>query len=190
LRIGELLYKYRSYTPIPFFIAGVALAHPRDDLMIFGAMLMAFGELLRIISVGYIGESSRASEIVADKLITNGPYAYIRNPIYTGNMFLYMGASIFAGGWLPYLLYLVTLFFSIQYSLSVKYEESILSELHGKSYQDYIETVPRFYPRMSAYPQKSNLKMDLAAAFKSERTTFLTIIGFIVLVQLVAYIKT
>jgi protein-S-isoprenylcysteine O-methyltransferase Ste14 len=157
--------------------------------MIFGAILMAFGELLRIISVGYIGEASRAREIVADKLITNGPYAYIRNPIYTGNMFLYMGASIFAGSWLPYLLYLVILFFSIQYSLSVKYEESILTEIHGKSYSDYLESVPRFYPRMSAYSKKSNHKMDLAIALASEKTTFLAIIGFIVMVQLVSYIK-
>jgi protein-S-isoprenylcysteine O-methyltransferase Ste14 len=184
-----MLYKYRGYTPVPFFIAGVILANPRTDLMIFGVLLMAFGELLRIISVGYIGVSSRAREIVSEKLITNGPYSFIRNPMYTGNMFLYMGASIFAGGWLPYLLYLVILYFSIQYSLSVKFEESVLEELHGEAYSDYLESVPRFYPRLTAYPQKTNQKMDLTSALVSEKTTFMAIIGFIVLVQLVSYFK-
>ena len=189
MKTGELLYKYRGYTPIPFFIAGILLATPREDLMIFGALLMAFGELLRIISVGYLGVSSRAREIVAENLITNGPYAYIRNPIYTGNMFLYMGASIFAGGWLPYLLYLVIFYFSIQYSLSVKYEESELEKLHGDEYKDYLDSVPRFYPRLSAYPSKSNQKPDLSSAMLSEKTTFFAIIGFIVLVYLVSYLK-
>jgi protein-S-isoprenylcysteine O-methyltransferase Ste14 len=189
LKLGEILYKYRGYTPVPFFIAGIILANPRSDLMIFGAVLMAFGEIVRIISVGYIGVSSRAREIVSEKLITNGPYSFIRNPIYTGNMFLYMGAAIFAGGWLPYLLYLVILYFSIQYSLSVKYEESALEKLHGEAYSDYLEAVPRFYPRLSPYPQQTNQKMDLASALVSEKTTFLAIIGFVVLVQLVSYLK-
>jgi protein-S-isoprenylcysteine O-methyltransferase Ste14 len=188
--MGEFFYKYRGYTPVPFLIAGVILANPRADLMIFGAILMAFGELLRIVSVGYLGVSSRAREIVAEKLVTNGPYAFIRNPMYTGNMFLYMGASIFAGGWLPYLLYLVILFFSIQYSLSVNYEELNLEDLHGEVYQDYKESVPRFYPRLSSYPQKTNYKMDLTTALISERTTFFSIIGFILLVQFVSFLKS
>jgi protein-S-isoprenylcysteine O-methyltransferase Ste14 len=190
LRFGELLYKYRGYTPVPFFIAGIILAHPREDLMIFGSILMAFGELLRIISVGYLGVSSRAREIFAEKLVTNGPYAYLRNPMYTANMFLYMGASIFAGGWLPFMLYLVILFFSIQYSLSVKYEEVSLEVLFGKPYLDYKESVPRFYPRLSPYPQKSNVKMNLTTAFISEKTTFMAIIGFIIMVQLIWYLKS
>jgi len=190
LKIGELLYKYRGYTPLPFFIAGVIVANPREDLMIFGAILMAFGELLRIVSVSYLGFSSRAREIVAEKLVTNGPFAYIRNPMYTGNMFLYMGASIFAGGWLPFMLYLVILFFSIQYSLSVKYEESGLKEIYGEKYLHYIEAVPRFYPRLSPYAQKSKEKMDLATALLSEKTTFLAITGFIMMVLLVWYLKS
>jgi protein-S-isoprenylcysteine O-methyltransferase Ste14 len=189
LKLGELLYKYRGYTPIPFILIGLVFAEPREDLMVFGAILMAFGELLRFISVGYLGDSSRAREIVAEKLVTNGPYAFIRNPIYTGNMFLYMGASIFAGSLLPYLLYLVILYFSIQYSLCVKYEESILDALHGEDYLNYKEAVPRFYPRLSPYSHKSSYKIDLSTALASERTTFLGIIGFIILVQLIAYIK-
>lgn len=190
MKIGELLYKYRGYTPVPFFIAGIILANPREDLMIFGAILMAFGELLRIISVGYLGVSSRARELVSEKLVTNGPYAFLRNPMYTGNMFLYMGASIFAGGWLPYMLYLAILFFSIQYSLTVKYEESGLENTHTEKYLNYKESVPRFYPRLSPYPEKSKEKLDLSTAIISEKTTFLAIIGFILMVQLIFHLKS
>ena len=190
MNIGELLYKFRGYTPVPFFIAGILLANPRDDLMIFGAILMAFGELLRIISISYLGVSSRARELVTDKLITNGPYAFLRNPVYTGNMFIYMGASIFVGGWLPYMLYLVILFFSIQFSLIVKYEESGMKNTHQEKFINYRESVPRFYPRLSPYPEKSKEKMDISSAFISEKTTFIAIIGFIILVHLVSYLKS
>jgi len=186
LRAGKLLYKYRGYTPAPFIVAGIFLADPRNDLMIFGAILMVFGELLRMVSVWYLCVSSRAREVVAEKMITNGPYAYLRNPMYMGNMFIYMGASIFAGGWLPFMLYLVILVFSIQYSLTVKFEESVLKDLFGEKYLDYTESVPRFYPRLSAYPQKSKEKFFLATSLKSEKTTFLAIIGFIILVQIVS----
>ena len=190
MRIGEQLYKYRGYTPVPFFIAGIVLANPQNDLMIFGGILIAFGEVLRLISVGYLGVSSRAREIVTEKLVTNGPYAYLRNPMYMGNIFLYVGASIFAGAWLPIMLYLVILFFSIQYSLTVKYEESCLIDVHGEKYLDYRETVPRFYPRLSPYPHKSKVKVDLKTALMSEKTTFLAIIGFIIMVLAVFYLKS
>lgn len=190
MKIGEQLYKYRGYTPVPFIIASVVLANPRADLMIFGAILISFGEFLRIISVSYLGVSSRAREIVTEKLVTNGPYGYLRNPMYMGNIFIYMGASIFSGAWLPLMLYLVILFFSIQYSLTVQYEESCLIDVHGDKYLDYKETVPRFYPRLSPYPHKSKEKMELATALMSEKTTFLAISGFIIMVLVVFYIKS
>jgi len=190
VKIGEQLYKYRGYTPVPFFIAGVVLANPREDLMIFGAILFSFGEFLRIISVSYLGVSSRAREIVTEKLVTNGPYGYLRNPMYMGNILIYMGASIFSGAWLPLMLYLVILFFSIQYSLTVKYEESCLIDVYGDKYLDYKETVPRFYPRLSPYPHKSKEKMELATALMSERTTFLSISGFIIMVLVIFYLKS
>ena len=190
MKIGQILYSYRGYAAVPFFIAGIALANPGDDLMIFGAILMIFGEILRIISVGYLGVSSRARTIVTEKLVTNGPYAYLRNPMYVGNIFIYMGASIFAGGWLPYLLYLVILFFSIQYSFIAKYEEMCLEDTHKEKYTEYKETVPRFYPRLSPYPKKSKEKIELTSALISEKTTFFAIIGFIVLVRFVFYFKS
>ena len=74
--------------------------------------------------------------------------------------------------------------------MAVKYEESDMEDLHGDDFLNYKENVPRFYPRLTPYPQKSKEKMDLATALRSERTTFLTIIGFIILVQVVSYLNS
>ena len=65
----------------------------------------------------------------APQLVTNGPYAYVRNPLYIGNMMLYSGAGIISNFWLPWLLVFIWIFFGIQYHFIVKLEEEKLQEL-------------------------------------------------------------
>ena len=43
MNIGKVSFTYRSYVPVPFFITGVLLADPQQDLVTFGALLMAAG---------------------------------------------------------------------------------------------------------------------------------------------------
>jgi protein-S-isoprenylcysteine O-methyltransferase Ste14 len=180
----EYLFKYRGYLPVLFFIAGVLWASPRTDLVIFGAILMAFGELIRFIAVSYLGSTTRSGQIASDELVTNGPYAYLRNPIYLGNIFIYMGASILSGAWLPYLLYLVIIFFAIIYHLFIRYEESALSSRYSAKYEDYKNYVPSIFPRLSAYHNRGDKKPDLSVALSAERLTFLSELAFVLLVMI------
>lgn len=180
MNIGKRLFIYRRFAPVPFFIAGVLLADPRHDLVVFGALLMAAGELLRLAAVSYTGPAIRSHEIYRGELVTNGPFAYLRNPVYFGNLLLYSGASILCGAWLPYLLYIVIIFFTIYYSFCIRYEEKQLHEAFGRSYQDYLNMVPRFFPRLSAYPDRGNKQADMQAGFRAEAATFLTIGGFLI----------
>ena len=187
MKIGEFIFKFRGITPIPFLIVAIILAEPREDLVVFGGILMIAGELLRLAGVSYAGASTRARELVTEKLITNGPYAYVRNPMYFGNVLMYAGASILAGAWLPYLLYLVIIFFSIQYGICVRYEEAYLEKIFSEEYIRYNNLVPRFFPRISPYPDRGHDKPDLIAAFFSEKTTFLGILGFLILISVRLY---
>jgi len=190
LTFGKILFEKRGYVPIPFFIIAVIFANPREDLMTFGAILMIGGELLRLTAASYLGIASRSPKIETTKLVTNGPFAYVRNPIYFGNLLLYMGASIFAGALLPYLLYLTIVFFTIFYSIVVKYEESFLNDVFGTGYESYLINVPRFFPRLSAYPERGNTKPNYSIGFDAEKSTFITIIGFIALVLISWYIQS
>jgi len=190
LNIGQLVFKLRGYIPVPFFIAAVILANPQRDLVIFGGILMVFGEILRLAGISYIGRCTRAMEIVADELITNGPFAYLRHPMYLGNMFIYIGASILGGGWLPYMLYLVILFFSVLFAFHITYEESQLIKLFGEEYIMYKEVVPRIFPRLTSYPEKSKKRPHMTEAIKSEKFTFLALFGYLLLILFSWYIKT
>ena len=171
----EFFFKYRGYTPIPFFILAIVYANPQKDLFIFGILLVIFGELIRIWGVAYAGCATRTREVKeAPLLVTNGPYAFMRNPLYFGNMFIYSGFIIATGALLPSLLYITILFFSIQYSLIVSLEEKGLEELFGEQYLQYKRAVPRFYLRLSPYPGRTQIKADYFKALKSEKTTFLS----------------
>ncbi len=189
MNIGQLVFKLRWYVPVPFFIAAVILANPQKDLVVFGGILMVFGEILRIAGASYIGTRTRAREIAADELITNGPFAYLRHPIYLGNMFIYIGASIVGGGWLPYMLYLVILLFSVLFAFQITYEESQLTKLFGEEYIMYKEVVPRIFPRLTSYPEKSKKKPNIIEAIKSEKAIFLALFGYLFLILFSSYIK-
>ncbi len=181
MNIGELFFKMRGYTPIPFLLAALVFAQPRKDLITFGLILIVFGELMRIWGVAYAGGATRTRDVGAPQLVTNGPFAFLRNPLYFGNMFIYVGVSIMTGAWLPYLMYLVIFFFSIQYAFIVRLEEGKLSDLFGDEYMKYKEEVPRFFPRISPYPYRTKIKPNFAGALKSEKTTFIAMGTFIVL---------
>jgi protein-S-isoprenylcysteine O-methyltransferase Ste14 len=190
LTLGQILFKNRGYVPIPFIIVAVLFANPREDLMVFGGILMVCGELLRLLASSYLGISSRSSNIDTSKLVTNGPYAYVRNPIYFANLLLYMGGSILAGALLPYLLYLIFIFFTIFYALVVRYEESRLREAFENKYESFLNNVPRFFPRLSAYPNAGNTKPNFSDGLNAEKSTIANIIGFVALVLISWYIQS
>ena len=176
MKFRELLFKNRNYTPIAFYIIGIILAQPRQDLFVFGMILVGFGELMRLWGLSYTGLDETSLVVSETELVTNGAYAHIRNPIFTGNIFMSIGMIIALGGGLPHLLFIGLFFFPIMYQLISSYEEEMLSQKYGKSYDEYRMAVPRFYPRISAYPEHTNIKPDFSSAFNSEKYMFLAII--------------
>ena len=89
-------------------------------------------------SVSYAGGETRTTSVGAPSLCTAGPYGFVRNPIYVGNMLMYLGIVIVAGSPNLMLMALATMsFFIIQYSLIISLEEEKLDELFGSDYTTY-----------------------------------------------------
>jgi protein-S-isoprenylcysteine O-methyltransferase Ste14 len=79
---------------------------------------------------------------VADHLITNGPFAVTRNPMYLANTLLLMGIGmIFGSTW--FLLLAIVAAFATQ-KLAIEREEKMLMEKFGKKYRDYAKRVRRW----------------------------------------------
>jgi len=99
------------------------------------------------------------------RLVTNGPFSYVRNPLYLSDI-ISMTVIGLAGPPIAILiLFLGKIITSYMY---VIYEEDSLSKKWGKEYKEYIENVPRFIPRLTAYKSKKqniNWKDGLAYNF-------------------------
>ena len=77
------------------------------------------------------------------KLVTSGPYRYIRNPIYVADVLISLGIAFLANS---LYLYLVLVIFSIMILIVPIIEEPWLVKQYGANYISYFEKVPRFVP--------------------------------------------
>jgi len=188
-KIAAKIFKYRSYTPIPFII--VMLLYQRANIwsLIAGFLIAAFGEFMRLWGVSWAGSETRTTGPVGGTyLIISGPFAHLRNPLYFGNLFLYVGIGIMSYALFPYLQIAALAFFIFQYYNIVKEEEGYLITAFGKEYQDYAASVPRFIPRVSAYKNEGveQPPFNLQAGLKSERRT-LQAFSFVTLTLIVLW---
>ena len=114
MRLGQFFFKNRSYTPIPFLVVLFLFGRPAIISLIIGFIVSASGELLRIWAVSYAGSETRTTKLGASVLVTQGPYAYVRNPLYLGNLLIYFGVSIMANSLFPYLQIIGIIYFYLQ----------------------------------------------------------------------------
>lgn len=184
--IRQFFFKYRSYTPIPLVLVLLYFSDPFQPAIYFGIGLLAVGELIRIWAVRYAGGRTRTRNVGAPKLVTSGPFAYVRNPLYLGNMLMYLGIVLIAGGAIMWLLFLLTLlFFIIQYSLIVSLEQETLKKKFGEEYLLYCKNVPALFPRLKAWEGKeAQDPKKFSKVFKPEKSTLINIIIILTLIYI------
>jgi hypothetical protein len=124
----------------------------------------------------------------APEVVVAGPFAYVRNPLYVGNILTYIGIGIMSNALFPWLVIAAAMWFAFQYFQIVLAEEEFLMNEFGAGYVEYKKNVPRFIPRLSPYvdPVQSNQLLNWKEAVHSERRTFQAI-GLVLLVLLVLW---
>ena len=155
-----------------------ALGKPSAFSIALGLPLAFVGEAIRAWAVGYSGVTTRGSVVEAPALVTAGPYAYVRNPLYVGNVITALGFSVaFTGknaG--PLRVGLITASLATMlavYTVIVPHEEDFLRETFGAAFDDYVARVPRIFPTLEpAEPQAGSY--DPAVIGKAESRTFIT----------------
>ena len=86
------------------------------------------------------GEPAQHNIKRQQELVTDGPFAFSRNPIYLGLLLYLLGFELALQSFL--LVIVLPIFWLILYA--VKKEEKLLEGYFGKSYQEYKRKVPRF----------------------------------------------
>ena len=184
--IGRLLFRLRSLTAIPFILIVIFFSRPTFTSALIGVIPLILGEWLRLWAVGYAGGATRSRTLgAASDLVTAGPYAHVRNPLYLGNLLLSLGVCVIANVYWMTIVLLVGYF--IQYLPIIASEEAYLREFCGSTYQSYYAAVPRFIPRLRSYANPSTHSFSFSRALKAEKRTLTAIacvIGAIVVAAL------
>ena len=186
--IRQSLFQYRSYTPFPFLIAMVLFATPTLTTLACGFVLTLLGESLRFWGVAHAGSLTRVTGSVgAPEVVVSGPFSYVRNPLYIGNILMYTGVGVMANAITPWLVLVALVWFSVQYSLIVSLEEEFLEKEFGDGYLEFKKNVPRFVPRLHPYlhPARERQKPSWVEAVRSERRTFQAILLVMLLLVLI-----
>jgi protein-S-isoprenylcysteine O-methyltransferase Ste14 len=169
--LRDRLFTLRSYTPIPFLILGLIFGHPTIISLIAGAAVSLLGEAIRFWGVGHATSETRVTGTVgASRLVVSGPFGYVRNPLYVGNMLLYTGFGVMAN--IPWLIILTFAWFVFQYAMIVSREEEFLAGKFGEEYEAYRRAVPKFLPRLTPYERGRKAVIQWGIALRSERRTF------------------
>ncbi len=172
--IASKIFKYRSYTPIPFVILMLIFENATITSLLVGFVIAVSGELIRLWGVSWAGSETRTTGGVGGTfLVISGPFAHVRNPLYVGNILMYLGLGIMSMSLFPYLQIVAILFFIMQYQFIVKEEEGFLIKKFGTDYQKYLDNVPKFGWRLTVYKDESipQPEMILSKGLKSETRT-------------------
>ena len=182
--LRNLLFTYRSFTPVPLVLTLLYFANPGLPFLLYGIGLVILGESIRINAVRYAGGATRTTKVGAPSLCTTGPYARTRNPLYLGNMIIYCGIVFIAGGQHMWELFLLVFsFFTFQYFMIISLEEETLVGLFGDEYQTYRKNVPHLFPRITPWiGTDERLPSSIFKTLRTEKRTLQNITLILLLI--------
>jgi protein-S-isoprenylcysteine O-methyltransferase Ste14 len=143
-----------------------------------GVPIAIAGELLRCWAVGYSGVTTRDDAVEAPELVTAGPYAYVRNPLYVGNFVTALGFAIAFTGKCPPGRRMFAIAGSLGamaavYATIVPHEEEFLRDRFGDDFERYTNNVPPVVPRTTAWEEgRGTWRPEVIR--EAESRTFLT----------------
>jgi protein-S-isoprenylcysteine O-methyltransferase Ste14 len=153
-RLGGFLFAWRNllFPVILGLVLGLSrpvplLGNPHLDpwLDLVGLGLIALGQCVRIAVTGYdvgIKRGGKNKQVYSPRLVTDGFFRHMRNPLYTGNLLIMFGFVLMHNGPLAYLVVLPLAVMA--YSAIVANEEAYLVRQFGEEYQEYRRQVPRW----------------------------------------------
>jgi len=160
---GLLVFPIIGYVATPLYMTWASLALP--------SWCRWLGVIAGVSTIPVIAWTLRTlgqnvSETVLVKgnhhLVTTGPYRWLRHPLYTTGIALFMALSLVDASWFTMLVALiVTAFVQL---LVIPLEEQALIEKFGEDYRAYARNTGRFLPRMLSGP-RSVLALTLIALF-------------------------
>jgi hypothetical protein len=135
-------------------------------VFVVGVVLTMLAAWLRTWATAYIRpEIMVDGALHTDRVVAEGPYRYVRNPLYLGTNLLALGYTVLA----PRMgaLILIIGVFTFNYRIILR-EERELRLAQGENYERYRRAVPRLWPSLRPRVPGSTLKPDWGAGLLGE----------------------
>jgi protein-S-isoprenylcysteine O-methyltransferase Ste14 len=138
-------------------VPAVLLATAGSDVeplpVALGAPLVAAGFALWVWTVrlfARIGRGTLAPWDPTERLVAEGPYAHVRNPMITAVLAVLLGEALVFGS--ISILIWAAIFAAINHVFFLVYEEPAVERRFGEEYRRYKGSVPRWVPRRTPWP--------------------------------------
>jgi protein-S-isoprenylcysteine O-methyltransferase Ste14 len=133
---------------------------------VLAGVFAAIGAGLRVWGTAWLGPATVQNlEMKAGEVVADGPYRYVRNPLYLGLWFMFVALSFLmppTGALAALVLFAV---FQMRLILG---EEAFLAGQLGQPYLDYLSAVPRLFPRLRTTLPRTGRKAHWLRAMLSE----------------------
>lgn len=182
IEIGERLFQWRDYIAVPILMLLLLAGQPTVRSATIGTLLIILGQIIRIYTIGFLGEEGASRDGQTEQMITSGPFNIVRNPLYIGNMTIIFGVIFYLASVIFGLIAL--LYFVFQYHCIAKYEESLLLAKYGDDYQRYMDRIPAWIPLRLPIADDFPPPPSISKAIFAERKSLLTICVLLFLLML------
>src|SRR4051812_8458390 len=101
------------------------------------------------VAFAWHGRGTPAPAAPTERLVVQGAYRHVRNPMYVAVLAVVLGQVLLFAGW-GLFAYLVVIGITMASFVHV-YEEPTLRETYGPAYGEFCENVPRWLPRVTPW---------------------------------------
>jgi len=180
---GAIAFRYRGGVWTLLFLVILIFSDPGRVLILPGLALVVLGQSLRFWGAGTITRY-RGEKVGASELVTWGPYAFARNPLYVGNALIGAGWCLISGGGIRVFALFAAVFYMLYVRLVIPYEESFLAGKFPGEFSRYSLEVGRFFPiKIPGYARISG-PFDRRVLWISERhSLWVTVIGTLLILS-------
>ena len=136
----------RTFIVVPLVVLAWQWAIGRLHFDLWFAPLLAWGYLQYKLVGRYRlgrGGGGPGMKTLPEQLVTGGPYAWTRNPMYLGHLIFLAGLSLTLRSELAAALFVASV---VYFHVRVKRDEKRLRELFGEAYAAYCGRVKRWIP--------------------------------------------
>ncbi len=188
---GTTIFKWRGWLSAAVLLPAIVLAclsEPPEaegdlgDVLFdfFGWLVLGAGIFMRLWSTLYIGGHKSMS------LVTEGPYAICRHPLYVGSFLIVLSLAIFMES--P-IVAAATLLVAVFYAFVIlPSEERHAAECFGEAYARYCSVTGRFWPRSLALGRPGRVEVKMGEFLREFGRTY----GFITIgaaAEVLAYFR-